>query len=82
MASFQVLSGHCAPRGAAERRRQPLDEGSRMSTLQLSLMLAGMLGIGFLAQWLAWRVRLPAILFLLLAGILLVMGGCLRMLGQ
>lgn len=42
-----------------------------MSTLHISLMLAGMLGIGFLAQWLAWRVRLPAILFLLLAGILL-----------
>ena len=34
-------------------------------------MLAGMLMIGFLAQWLAWRVKLPAILFLLLAGILL-----------
>jgi NhaP-type Na+/H+ or K+/H+ antiporter len=34
-------------------------------------MLACMLGIGFLAQWLAWRVKLPAILFLLLAGILL-----------
>ncbi|WP_049620768.1 cation:proton antiporter [Frateuria defendens] len=40
-------------------------------TLELGLMLAGMLGIGFLAQWLAWRVKLPAILFLLLAGILL-----------
>jgi NhaP-type Na+/H+ or K+/H+ antiporter len=50
-----------------------------MSTLQLSLMLAGMLGIGFLAQWLAWRVRLPAILFLLLAGILLgPVGGVLH----
>jgi NhaP-type Na+/H+ or K+/H+ antiporter len=33
--------------------------------------IAGMLVIGFLAQWLAWRVRLPAIVFLLLAGILL-----------
>lgn len=40
-------------------------------TLQPGLMLAGMLGIGFLAQWLAWRVKLPAILFLLLAGIVL-----------
>jgi NhaP-type Na+/H+ or K+/H+ antiporter len=39
--------------------------------LELGLMLAGMLGIGFLAQWLAWRVKLPAILFLLLAGIVL-----------
>jgi len=40
-------------------------------TIELGLMLTGMLGIGFLAQWLAWRVKLPAILFLLLAGILL-----------
>ena len=40
-------------------------------TIDLGLMLAGMLMIGFLAQWLAWRVRLPAILFLLLAGIAL-----------
>src|SRR6185312_12039370 len=32
---------------------------------------AGMLTIGFLAQWLAWRVKLPAIVFLLLAGIVL-----------
>ncbi|MGC1548221.1 MAG: sodium:proton antiporter [Rhodanobacter sp.] len=40
-------------------------------TLELGLMLACMLGIGFLAQWLAWRVKLPAILFLLLAGIVL-----------
>lgn len=39
--------------------------------IELGLMLAGMLAIGFLAQWLAWRVKLPAILFLLLAGILL-----------
>jgi len=40
-------------------------------TIELGLMLAGMLMIGFLAQWLAWRVKLPAILFLLLAGIVL-----------
>ncbi|HET6631444.1 MAG TPA: sodium:proton antiporter [Rhodanobacteraceae bacterium] len=40
-------------------------------TLDLGLMLAAMLAIGFAAQWLAWRVRLPAILFLLLAGLLL-----------
>jgi NhaP-type Na+/H+ or K+/H+ antiporter len=39
--------------------------------VELGLMLAGMLMIGFLAQWLAWRVKLPAILFLLLAGIVL-----------
>jgi NhaP-type Na+/H+ or K+/H+ antiporter len=42
----------------------------RMS-IELGLMLAGMLAIGFFAQWVAWRVKLPAILFLLLAGILL-----------
>lgn len=40
-------------------------------TADLGLLLVGMLGVGFLAQWLAWRVKLPAILFLLLAGILL-----------
>jgi len=40
-------------------------------TIELGLMLAGMLMVGFLAQWLAWRVKLPAILFLLLAGIAL-----------
>jgi NhaP-type Na+/H+ or K+/H+ antiporter len=39
--------------------------------VELGLMLAGMLMVGFLAQWLAWRVKLPAILFLLLAGIVL-----------
>ncbi|WP_243040297.1 cation:proton antiporter [Dyella sedimenti] len=37
----------------------------------IGLLLVCMLGTGFLAQWLAWRVRLPAILFLLLAGLLL-----------
>jgi NhaP-type Na+/H+ or K+/H+ antiporter len=40
-------------------------------SIELGLMLTGMLAIGFLAQWVAWRVKLPAILFLLLAGILL-----------
>ena len=40
-------------------------------TIDLGLMLAGMLLIGFLAQWLAWKVKLPAIVFLLLAGIVL-----------
>jgi NhaP-type Na+/H+ or K+/H+ antiporter len=39
--------------------------------LELGLLLTGLLGIGFAAQWLARRVKLPAILFLLLAGILL-----------
>ncbi|MFC4526150.1 sodium:proton antiporter [Dyella halodurans] len=37
----------------------------------LGLLLVCLLGIGFFCQWLAWRVKLPAILFLLLAGILL-----------
>jgi NhaP-type Na+/H+ or K+/H+ antiporter len=40
-------------------------------TVNLALMFAFLLVIGFVAQWLAWRVKLPAILFLLLAGILL-----------
>ena len=40
-------------------------------TIELGLMLTGMLAIGFFAQWIAWRVKLPAILFLLLAGVLL-----------
>ena len=34
----------------------------------ISLAAIGMIGMA--CQWLAWRVRLPAILFLLLAGIL------------
>ncbi|RDI98870.1 sodium:proton antiporter [Dyella solisilvae] len=38
---------------------------------EVGLLLVCMLGVGFLAQWIAWRVKLPAILFLLLAGILL-----------
>lgn len=37
--------------------------------IELGMLLTLMLGIGFLCQWIAWRVRLPAILFLLLAGI-------------
>lgn len=39
-----------------------------MSSSLLPLVL---LVLGFLCQWLAWRVRLPAILFLLLTGIVL-----------
>lgn len=36
------------------------------------LLLLGLIGLlGFLCQWLAWRLRLPAILFLLLTGIML-----------
>ncbi len=33
------------------------------------LILSGILFVGFLCQWIAWRVRLPSILFLLAAGI-------------
>lgn len=33
------------------------------------LILSGVLAIGFACQWIAWRVRLPSILFLLLAGV-------------
>ncbi len=36
-----------------------------------SLLLSLLIGIGFAAQWLAWRTRLPAILYLLLSGALL-----------
>lgn len=39
--------------------------------LDLPLAFAGLLSVGFVCQWLAWRVKLPAILPLLLAGILL-----------
>lgn len=35
----------------------------------LGVVLTILLVVGFLAQWLAWRMRLPAILFLLLIGI-------------
>src|SRR5690606_31931814 len=40
-------------------------------TLEPGLLLAAILALGFLAQWFAWRVRLPAILFLLLIGLVL-----------
>ncbi|TCV96258.1 sodium/proton antiporter (CPA1 family) [Luteibacter rhizovicinus] len=39
--------------------------------LEIGLVLTAMLVVGFLCQWLAWRLRLPAILFLLVAGIVL-----------
>ena len=37
----------------------------------ITLSLAGIALISLLAQWLAWSVRVPAILFLLLSGLLL-----------
>jgi NhaP-type Na+/H+ or K+/H+ antiporter len=40
-------------------------------SIEPGLVLTGMLVIGFLCQWLAWRAKLPAIVFLLLAGLLL-----------
>lgn len=40
-------------------------------TIDLGVVLTALLVVGFLAQWLAWRLRLPAILFLLLIGIVL-----------
>src|SRR5690625_449745 len=36
--------------------------------MDLTVAIVSLLGIGMLAQWLAWRFRVPAILFLLLAG--------------
>jgi NhaP-type Na+/H+ or K+/H+ antiporter len=36
-----------------------------------SLYLAGILGLGIAAQWVAWRCRLPAIVLLLLFGVML-----------
>lgn len=37
----------------------------------IALSLAGIALISLLAQWLAWSLRVPAILFLLLSGLLL-----------
>ena len=39
--------------------------------IDLGVVLTLLLVVGFLAQWLVWRLRLPAILFLLLIGILI-----------
>lgn len=35
------------------------------------LLLASIGAVGMFCQWIAWRLRLPAILFLLLAGLLI-----------
>ena len=40
-------------------------------TFSPALEFSALVALGFGAQWLAWRVRLPAILFLLLIGLLL-----------
>lgn len=42
--------------------------------LQLSIFLVAVLGFGLAAQWIAWRLRIPAILLLLLLGF--VCGAC------
>lgn len=36
--------------------------------MELTIAIVALLGIGMLSQWLAWRFRIPAILFLLFAG--------------
>jgi NhaP-type Na+/H+ or K+/H+ antiporter len=36
--------------------------------MDLTVAIVAVLGVGMLAQWLAWRLRVPAILFLLIAG--------------
>ena len=41
------------------------------STTYIPIVLMVILLLGFACQWLAWRLRLPAILFLLIVGILL-----------
>jgi NhaP-type Na+/H+ or K+/H+ antiporter len=42
-----------------------------MHSIDIALQLALLMALGMACQWLAWRMRLPAILPLLLAGILL-----------
>ena len=39
--------------------------------IDLGVVLTLLLVVGFFAQWLAWRMRLPAILFLLLIGVVI-----------
>lgn len=38
--------------------------------MEASTYIAGVVGLGVLAQWAAWRLRVPGILFLLVAGVL------------
>ena len=53
--------------GPTQRSINPL--GARMNDIALKLAMIG--GFGILAQWLAWRFKLPAIVLLLIAGALL-----------
>ena len=39
--------------------------------MTISLLLSFIVCIGFFAQWIAWRTKLPAILFLLVSGVIL-----------
>lgn len=48
-----------------------------MSAAHIMIGLVGVLATGTLAQWLAWKTRLPAILLLLIAGIAAGMTGLL-----
>ena len=42
-----------------------------LTEIDLALQMAMLLTLGILCQWLAWRLRLPAILPLLIAGLVL-----------
>lgn len=39
--------------------------------MEITLVISGLFLVGFVAQWFAWRSRLPAILFLLASGLIL-----------
>ena len=39
--------------------------------MDTALLLSGVVGIGIAAQWLAWYLKQPSILFLLLIGIII-----------
>lgn len=44
---------------------------SAFTNLQYTMLeLAGLFVLGFLAQWLAWRIKVPAILPLIVVGLL------------
>ena len=56
-----------------QTRSGPRGVGTAVLQMDLptSLTISALLLLGFFAQWLAWRVRLPAILFLLIIGLVL-----------
>jgi len=53
------------------RPRRPARRGRASEIVHLSGVVAGLVLLGFLCQWLSWRTRIPAILYLLLAGLAL-----------